>query len=174
VLCRYEGEADTGARPDSAEGGQINDTGSQKSIPDRGSSRGASKGEDDALCPISGLPNTDRRIARRAISPRLGAFRGPLIAAITVIIDLLRGPSHQAAISSPRDPRARVAGISLAAEAASGRRLRRHGARRAVQWVIQSVGRVAKRPPAAAKLWRSRCESARRARYLYAVSSECR
>jgi hypothetical protein len=112
---------------------------------------GREGGMDGALRPISGLPNIDRAFARHAISPRLGAFRGPLIAAITVIIDLLRGLSHQAAISGPRDPRARVAGISLAAEAASGRRLRRHGVKRAVQWVIQSVGRVAKGPPAALK-----------------------
>lgn len=32
-----------------------------------------------------------RRSKWRAIRPRLGVFRGPLIAAITVIIDLLRG-----------------------------------------------------------------------------------
>jgi len=70
----------------------------------------AKGGGGDALRPISGLPNIDRPLARRAISPRLGAFRGPLIAAITVIIDLLRWLGHQAAIAGPLDPRARVAG----------------------------------------------------------------
>lgn len=78
-----------GARRDLAEGGQINDTGSQKSI--RAGRDGGGEGNrlGGMLVQFRGC-RIDRRSERRTISPRLGAFRDPLIAAITVIIDLLR------------------------------------------------------------------------------------
>jgi len=72
------------ARRDLAEGGQINDTSSQKLIWARERTTGS------AVCWFNFEVAVPRMLKRRTISYRLGAFRDPLITAITVIIDLLR------------------------------------------------------------------------------------
>lgn len=99
-----------GARRDLAEGGQINDTGSHKSIR-TGRRRGAARAEGgrigSAACRFNfgaAVSRDDDARERRAISPRLGAFRGPLIAAITVIIDLLRGRVHRSILELAARP----------------------------------------------------------------------
>lgn len=113
-----------GPRHDLAEGGQINDTGSQKSILSR---RGEGNRIGGMLVQFRGC-RIDRRAKRRTISPRLGAFRDPLIAAITVIIDLLPGPSPSVhGIANSLQRRADASGTQLgtrelrrAADSASG------------------------------------------------------
>lgn len=98
--------------------GQINDTGDRKSrsrlpievsVAVRAKERGGTEDEKGGwgkmevrrrLGPISELPNIDRWLESRAISPHLGAFRDPLIAAITVIIDLLRVAGARARASA--------------------------------------------------------------------------
>ena len=123
----------------------------------------------------------DRRSERRTISPRLGAFRDLLIAAITVIIDLLRAWAITIGPRYRKQPSRECIGLRWgtrelrrAADSASGgNRIWKIWyyavlCRRPVQWVIQSVGRRQRADNE--KFNEGRCELT--TRYL-AASSEC-